>query len=249
MGSARWGTFRILTWNIHKGVGGVDRRYDPERVVRVLEHYAPDLALLQEVADRMPRMQEHNQAELLSERLAMRHLAYQPAHQFRAGGYGNLILSRWPLSQLEQVDLTIGTRKKRGALKARVRVKVGRSFRSLVVYNMHLGLAGSERGAQLGRFLAGQHFERMHKNTPLIVGGDLNDLWGTLGPRYLQPYGLVRIGKLQNTFPAAFPMRPLDGLFFRGDMRLRHWLVSRIELAKVASDHLPIVADIDIRES
>lgn len=249
MDAPRQGTLRVLTWNIHKGIGGVDRRYDPFRVIALLEHYSPDVALLQEVADRLPRANHHNQAELLAETLGMRHFAYHPEHQFTAGGYGNLILSKWPVSQVEHVDLTIGTRKKRGLLKARIRVKGGRYSRSLLVYNMHLGLAGSERGQQLRRFLQSQPFSRVHQRTPVIVGGDLNDLWGTLGPKFLEPEGLTRVGPLTNTFPAALPLRPLDGLFVRGDVRLRHWQVPRMNLASEASDHRPIVADIDLGEA
>ena len=40
---------RIVTYNIHKCIGGVDRRYDLARVVGVISHYQPDLVLLQEV--------------------------------------------------------------------------------------------------------------------------------------------------------------------------------------------------------
>ncbi|HTM43984.1 MAG TPA: endonuclease/exonuclease/phosphatase family protein [Polyangiaceae bacterium] len=247
MTRAHWATLRILTWNIHKGIGGVDRRYDPWRIIALLEHYSPDVALLQEVSEGLPQANHHNQAQMLAETLGMGHWAYHPEHQFKVGGYGNLILSKWPLSQVEHVDLTIGGRKKRGLLKARVHFKEDAQSRSLVVYNMHLGLAGSERGEQLKRFLQCQPFAHVHHNTPLVVGGDLNDLWGTLGPRFLQPQGLVRLGRLANTFPAAFPLRPLDGLFARGDVRLQHWQVPRMELAATASDHRPILADLELR--
>ena len=40
---------RLLTWNIHKGIGGIDRRYRPDRIVEVIRHYEPDVVLLQEV--------------------------------------------------------------------------------------------------------------------------------------------------------------------------------------------------------
>jgi endonuclease/exonuclease/phosphatase family metal-dependent hydrolase len=243
---ARRATVRVLTWNIHKGIGGLDRRYDLQRIIALIAHYSPDVALLQEVADRLPRASHHNQAELLAEALGMPHMAYHPQHQFVAGGYGNLILSRWPLSDVEHVDLTIGTRKKRGVVKARARVKHDGESRSVLVYNMHLGLAGSERGEQLLRFFNSHPFAGVHQTTPLVVGGDLNDLWGTLGIRFLEPQGLVRVGALANTFPAAFPLRPLDALFVRGAIKVSHWQVPHSALATRASDHRPIVADIDV---
>jgi endonuclease/exonuclease/phosphatase family metal-dependent hydrolase len=233
---------RILSWNIHKGIGGVDRRYELPRVVEVLKHYDADVLLLQEVAQGMPKLKHDDQAALLAEALGM-HFVFAPEHQFAVGGYGNLILARWPIVDSSHVDLTVGWRKKRGALQARIRAQVDGQQHTLVVHNMHLGLAGSERGVQLEQFLSCQPFRGIHRATPVIVGGDLNDLWGSLGPSHLLPAGFERAGKPQNTFPAVLPLRPLDGLFFRGNLKLNHFEVGRTQLTRVASDHLPIYAD------
>lgn len=241
---------RVVTWNIHKGIGGIDRRYDLDRVVGVLNRIQPDLALLQEVADDLPRSKFHDQAEMLSELLSLPHLAFHPEHRFSIGGYGNAILCRWPLSNIERVDLTIGWRKRRGVLQARARVRLPKGHsRTIMIYNMHLGLAGSERAAQLDRFLACKPFARLHERTPIIVAGDLNDLWGTLGPRFLIPKGFSRAGALSNTFPAYMPIRPLDGLFVRGDLRSETAHVVRSTLSRQASDHLPLVADLQLRSA
>ncbi|HWZ88355.1 MAG TPA: endonuclease/exonuclease/phosphatase family protein, partial [Polyangiaceae bacterium] len=186
--------FRVVTWNIHKGIGGVDRRYRLDRVVELLTSLTPDVALLQEVSEDMPRSQFHDQPSALAEALGMPHLAFGPEHRFKMGGYGNAILSRWPLSDASRVDLTIGTRKKRGAITARTHVHTAGHTRSLVLVNMHLGLAGSERGLQLERFLASQPFAHLQRRTPIVLAGDLNDVWGSLGPRYLVPAGFGRAG-------------------------------------------------------
>lgn len=238
---------RIVTWNIHKGVGGIDRRYDLARVARVLEDLAPDIAFLQEVTENMPLNRGEHQAARLAEALGMRHMAFRIEHRFALGGYGNLILSRWPLSRIHHVNLTIGGRKQRGALQARARVRVGPHSRTIALINMHLGLAGSERAAQLERFLQSHPFAGLHGRTPLVVGGDFNDVWGSLGPRFLAPQGLSRVGRLSNTFPAALPLRPLDGLFIRGDIAAQHARVPVNQLTRQASDHLPIVADLSLR--
>lgn len=239
---------RVVTWNIHKGIGGIDRRYRLERIVELLREVSPDFALLQEVADDLPGAGFHDQAEMLAEALGMRQVFFHPEHRFAMGGYGNAILSRWPLSAAERVDLTIGTRKRRGVVHARARVRVGERSRTVVLCNMHLGLVGSERGRQLERFLASEPFRRLHDRTPVVVGGDLNDVWGSLGPRFLAPRGFRRAGGLEPTFPAAFPLRPLDGLFVRGDMHvLRAARPVRSALSRQASDHLPLVADLSLR--
>lgn len=238
---------RVVTWNIHKGVGGVDRRYAPERIIELLHHHAPDIALLQEVTEDMPQNRFHDQVELLSSALGMRYVAFNRQHRFSMGGYGNLILSRWPLDGIEELDLTIGWRKKRGAIQARARIRFGNRSRTVIVHNLHLGLAGSERAEQLRRFLASGPFRGIHERTPVVLGGDLNDLWGTLGPRFLTPEGFERAGRLTNTFPAAVPLRPLDGLFVRGDVGVVHSRACSTLLARQSSDHRPLIADLELR--
>jgi endonuclease/exonuclease/phosphatase family metal-dependent hydrolase len=126
-------------------------------------------------------------------------------------------------------------------------VRLSRSARTVVIHNMHLGLVGSERGLQLERFLASHPFQRLHERTPVVVGGDLNDVWGSLGPKFLSPAGFRRAAPLSNTFPAAFPVRPLDALFIRGDLASIHGHAARFSLARQASDHLPLVSDLTLK--
>lgn len=231
-----------MTWNIHKGVGGLDRRYDLGRIIAVLRHYDPDIALLQEVAQGIPRLKREDQVALLVQALGM-HFVFHAEHRRRVGTYGNLILSRWPIFNPVHLDLTIGWRKRRGMLQAHIRTQVGHHQRTIVVHNTHLGLAGTERERQLERLVAFPTLRHLASSTATIVAGDLNDLWGNLGPQYLIPAGFERAGALANTFPSILPLRPLDGLFFRGRLRLVHSAVARSRLARVASDHLPLYAD------
>jgi endonuclease/exonuclease/phosphatase family metal-dependent hydrolase len=238
-------TIRIICWNVHKCVGGTDGRYEPRRIIDCLAGYKANVLLLQEVAREIPRLRADDQVSILSEGLGM-HCAFHPEHRFKAGYYGNMILSEYPLSDIQHLDLTIGWRKIRGAIQAHVRVPIGEHRRSLVVHNLHLGLAGSERAKQLARFVSSDHFNHLQATTPLIVAGDLNDLWGSLGPKFLAPHHLARAGTLRNTFPAALPLRPLDGIFFRGSVRLKHFEVGSCKLSKTASDHRPLIADFEI---
>lgn len=237
---------RITTWNIHKAIGGMDRRYDLDRVIDALAEQEPDVALLQEVADGMPRAHFEDQTWLLSEALEMPHIAYGPEHRFSKGGYGNTILSRYPLTDIHHIDLRVGRRKKRGLISARTHVRQDGHTRSVVVFNLHLGLAGSERGLQLGKFLECHPFAGLHHQTPIVVAGDLNDVWGSLGPRFLKPAGFERAGALSNTFPAALPLRPLDAIFVRGNLKAMSCAPRRNKLTRVASDHLPLVAELEI---
>jgi len=239
---------RILTYNIHKGIGGIDRRYRPDRVREVIAHYQPDLVLLQEVAHGTRRSNGDRQVELLGDGLALRHRTYYPNVNVPGGGmYGNAILSRFPLTETRNIDLTIAQRKRRSVLHARYRVRMngGRHTRTLHVYNLHLGLSGAERKIQLERFLDSHPFTGLDHRTPVVVAGDFNDVWGTLG-KLLRPAGFRSLQPPIRTFPAYAPLRALDCLYVRGNVEIESLHRSKLRLARQASDHLPLIADLRI---
>jgi endonuclease/exonuclease/phosphatase family metal-dependent hydrolase len=242
---------RILTWNIHKCIGGLDRRYDPERIRETIAHYQPDLAMLQEVDNEVKRSNKDRQVDLLGDLLGMRHRSYFPNVRIRRGGeYGNAILSRFPLTETQNIDLSLRYKKKRSVLHARYRVRLnghrGKHTRTLHVYNMHLGLSGAERKVQLKKFLESHPFNGLHHETPIVVGGDFNDVWGTLGPKLLEPAGFRGITRALRTFPAYAPVRALDSVYVRGQLNIVKVFRAKVAVAKRASDHLPLVADLDI---
>ena len=116
---------RLVTYNIHKGIGGRDRRYRPERIIETIAHVEPDVAFLQEVDEDVPRSRHDMQAELLASELGFRHIAFQRNVTLKKGWYGNAIVSRFPLSEIESYDLTVRFKKRRQALMARCKVPVG----------------------------------------------------------------------------------------------------------------------------
>jgi len=242
---------RVLTYNIHKCIGGIDRRYDLQRVAGVIGHYAPDIVLLQEVDQFAKRSKGDRQFEALGEALSLQHRTYFANVTVRGGGeYGNAILARFPLTHTQNIDLTIPPKKRRSVLHARLRIRLpgrsGRQTRTLHVYNMHLGLSGVERKLQLRRFLDSHPFVGLHHRTPILVGGDLNDVWGTLGPKLFEPAGFRGMPSPLRTFPAIAPVRALDALYVRGSLELLRTQRGRTERAKQASDHLPLIADLQI---
>jgi len=238
---------RLLTYNIHKCIGGVDRRYDPERIRAVIAHCQPDFVLLQEVDHYTRRSNNDRQVDLLGDLLGFRHRTWFPNVQVRTGGeYGNAILSRFPLTDTRNIDLTIPPKKRRSVLHARYRVRLDRRHsRTVHVYNMHLGLAGYERKIQLRKFLASEPLIQLHPDTPVIIAGDFNDVWGTLGPKILEPAGFRGIGPVR-TFPAWGPVRALDAIYVRGPVDIVSADRSRTELSRRASDHLPLIAELAI---
>jgi endonuclease/exonuclease/phosphatase family metal-dependent hydrolase len=239
--------FRLLTYNIHKGIGGVDRRYRPERIVEAISHCQPDIVLLQEVDDGVPRSRLDRQVDLLAEALSLPHRAYQRNVHLRIGHYGNAILSRFPLHDIRDLELTVPLKKRRRALIAHCRLAGEGHSRTVLLANLHLGLAGYERTIQLRRFLNGETLKHVHKQTPVIAAGDFNDVWGTLGRRLMVPAGFQAASRRIKTFPAFMPVRTLDHVFYRGNIELDHSFASHTQNARQASDHLPMVADFLLR--
>lgn len=234
---------KLLTYNIHKGIGGIDRRYRLDRIAEVISHYDPDIALLQEVDDGVPRSRGDRQVDLLASELGFEHSLYQPNVKLRRGAYGNAILSRFPSRESVDLELTVGPKKRRRAQIARFQLTDQGHSRTLVVANLHLGLAGFERRIQLLRLLKEQSIVGLSSATPCVIGGDFNDVWGAIGGRFMAPAGFLSAAKNQRTFPARAPLRSLDGIYYRGDCLVQSAFAGRLDAARHASDHLPLFAE------
>ena len=238
---------RLLTYNIHKCIGGVDRRYDPQRIADVIGNLHPDVLLLQEVDHDVPRSNRDRQVDVLGDLVGMRYRSWFPNVDVRGGGcYGNAILSRYPIVETSNIDLSIRFKKKRSVLHGVIRVREhdGENVdRTIHVFNMHLGLARYERRIQLKKFLDAHPFQGMQHDTPVLVGGDLNDVDGRLG-ELLRPAGFRGIDRRPLTFPAWGPVRARDAVFVRGGVDFIKLSRCDSEIARRASDHRPRVADI-----
>jgi endonuclease/exonuclease/phosphatase family metal-dependent hydrolase len=234
---------RLLTYNIHKGIGGIDRRYRPERIIETIGHYEPDIVFLQEVDDGVPRSRLDCQVECIGEALGFEHRAFQRNVKLTKGHYGNAILSRFPLTETWDVDLTIRLKKRRQALVAKAHVHAQGHTRTLFLSNVHLGLAGFERVIQLGRLLASEPWQHTRRDTAALIGGDFNDVWGSLGRRIMQRQGFACASGKSRTFPAYRPLRSLDAIYYRGGLHLQSTFVGHTAVARQASDHLPLISD------
>jgi endonuclease/exonuclease/phosphatase family metal-dependent hydrolase len=238
--------FRLMTWNMHKGIGGVDRRYDIDRVIKAIGACNPDIVHLQEVDDSVPRSSHHRQADILGAALDYEHRFFQPNVRLRRGHYGNAILSRFPLDAAHSLNLTIPFKKRRGAQIATLRLPAGRGAVDVHLVNMHLGLIEFEQGMQLRRILRSKHITALGPEACVIIAGDMNDLFGRLGRRLLVPAGFHCASAAAKTFPAFLPMRALDQIHYRGRLRPRRCFVEHNKIAREASDHLPLLADFEI---
>lgn len=237
---------RVMTYNIHKGIGGIDRRYRPQRIIETVAHYEPDIVFLQEVDDGVPRSRLDRQVDHFGDALGFDHRAFQANVRLTRGHYGNAILSRFPLAQTWDIDLTIRMKKRRQALVAKAQVQVDGHSRTLVLSNVHLGLAGFERVIQLSHLLSSDPLLHIRRDTPALIGGDFNDVWGSLGKKIMNLQGFNNASGRSRTFPAYRPVRSLDAIYFRGGLQLQSAFVGHTAVARRASDHLPLIADFAI---
>jgi endonuclease/exonuclease/phosphatase family metal-dependent hydrolase len=235
---------RLLSYNIHKGIGGRDRRYRIERIIDVIEGENPDIVCLQEVDRNVRRSRYDNQPEVLAEALGAAAHLYQLNVHLRQGGYGNLILSKWPFRAKHQISLRLGERKPRGAQLAVVETPEG----ELHVVHWHLGLAEMERQWQALHVMR-HHLFRESAGLPTLIAGDFNDWRNNLGQGPLGEHGFRQVTAPPSrfrSFPAYLPVASLDKVFIRGAVTIRRVHLVHSRLSRQASDHLPLVCDFHI---
>jgi endonuclease/exonuclease/phosphatase family metal-dependent hydrolase len=233
---------RVATYNIHRS-RGLDRRTRPERIAAVLATIDPDIVALQEVIG--PGLTGPGHAEEIGAALGMGWVM-APTRELRRHQFGNVVLSRYPIREHTQIDLSWKTCEPRCSQRVAVDFTEGCQ---LQVYNAHLGTALLERRYQAPR-LAGWILDRKVPD-PKIVLGDFNE-WGrglvsdVLAER-LSSIDLYPHLKRRRTYPGFFPVLHLDHIYFSGNIEIRRVELPRSRLALVASDHLPLVADLRIR--
>lgn len=236
---------RVLSYNIHKGIGGRDRRYSLDRVIEVIEQANPDLICLQEVDRHVRRSHYHDQPSLLARYFNAEGMLYQLNVRLKTGGYGNLMLSRWPIRSRHQISLRLKWRKPRGAQLAVIDSPEG----PLHLVNWHLGLAEAERHWQVQHLLTHPLF-REQEHLPTLIIGDTNDWRNTLTKGRFLPerfqHATAPASRFRS-FPAYLTLGSLDKAFCRGDLDIHHAQIWRTAAARVASDHLPLVVDFHLR--
>lgn len=242
-------SIRLLTWNVHRCLG-IDGRIAPARIAEVIASAAPDIVALQEVDVMRKRTGRVDQAEEIAGILGM-------SSHFHANvkvmeeRYGDAILTILPSQLIRSGRLPgrLGLRsiEPRGALWARIDM----AGTHLHVINTHLSLIARERLRQTEFLFGPDWIGHEHCGGPLALVGDFN-----LVPRSSLYRNLVRtmqdaqraagMGRPRPTFPAGFPVLRIDHVFTRGQIIVRRVEVIRNNLTRVASDHLPLVVDLDI---
>jgi endonuclease/exonuclease/phosphatase family metal-dependent hydrolase len=230
----------VASYNIH-GAIGTDRRYEPARIADVLAELAADIIALQEVESRASA--EHT-LEFLARRTGM-HVISGPVRMRGAADYGNAVLTRFrPLAQT-QLDLSVKGCEPRGAIDATLACELagwGGCDLRLRVIATHLGLRPGERRHQVRQLL---NYAAALPRLPTILLGDVNEwfLWGR-PLRWLHAY--FEQTPHVATFPSRLPVLALDRVWASPRAHLVSVSSHRSALARVASDHLPLVACFEV---
>jgi len=231
---------RIATYNIHR-CRGLDRRVAPLRIIEVLREIDADVIALQEVIGAGPA--GAGQAEEIGAGLGMGWVM-NCVRTLRQHQFGNVVLSRYPIVHHSQYDLSWRTCESRNCQRADLDL----GGQVLHVYNVHLGTAVLERRYQAGRLASFVHDRRV--TGPKIILGDFNEWMRGLATKTLSSlFESVDIAahlKRRRTYPGLFPVVHLDHIYYEGRVDVVNVEMPRTRKALIASDHLPLVANLRI---
>ncbi len=245
---------RVLSYNMHRAIG-VDRLFRPERIARIINHHQADLVLLQEVDVDVPRSKNLDLAKVMAEAADYPHYATGLNVKLKKGKYGNATLSKFPIINSRNINLTVGKRKARGCLHSTIEINNSSDFcQHIEVFNLHLGLSSQERVRQVGLLINSEEFTSLALDTPCLVGGDLNDWRTLLAPIFTDILNFQCATNHSSgyhnpylTYPSFSPTGGLDKIFFRGPMELIRRKRCWMGITRLASDHLPVIAEFELQ--
>ena len=232
---------RVATYNIHR-CRGMDRRVIPSRITEVLRDIDADVVAMQEVIGAGPSGQD--QAEEIGAALGMGWVMASVRH-LRKHHFGNVVMSRFPIVQHIQYELTWRTFEPRAFQRAELELGSGRRMH---VDNLHLGTAVLERRYQATRLASYVHDRRVEG--PKVILGDFNEWMRGLATRTLsslfESVDLRTHLRRRRTYPGIFPVLHLDHIYYEGLVEVRSVELPRNRKALMASDHLPLVANLRV---
>lgn len=225
---------KLATWNLHRCIGR-DGVMSPQRCAAVLQEIDADIIALQEV-DTRPGHKDDMLAYMARETgcraIAGMTMVREGIH------YGNALLTRLPVREVHRWDLSVPGREPRVALD----VGFDLSQRKLQMIATHLGLRPAERREQVKRLLPRFDIE---SNDIVVLAGDLNE-WFLWGRPLRMLHKIFPDTPHRHTWPTYPPLFALDRVWVHPRRALRNLSVHRSALTRIASDHLPLIAVIDL---
>lgn len=228
---------RVASYNIHKCVG-TDRRRDPARVLSVICDTGADIIALQEADRRFGTRDAALPLDLIAAHSPYRAVAFDMRPN-SLGWHGNAFLIRKEFTAVSARALTLPMFEPRGAIMADIDVG-GATIR---VLGTHLDLSGMWRRRQIRALLS--HMDAAAPYRPNVMMGDFNQ-WTNRGAFSEFAFYRHRLADLPPSFPARRPVARLDRIILSHEIEQTGGGVHMCDQSRVASDHLPVWADINI---
>ena len=231
-----------MTYNVHSCVG-TDGKLEPGRIAEVVARSGADIIALQELDVRQSRTDGMHQPQWLAEQLKML-VHFTPARACNDGHYGNAILTRFPFAVLSEGRLL----RRRGEERAVQWLKVSVEGVDVSILNTHLSIHFRERLLQIEQLLGAEWLAKAERRVPQVICGDLNA--SPFSPVYrrlkrdLVDAQRANGSRAAATWPSRLPFARIDHLFTSKSIDVGHCEVRRDALSMVASDHLPLVAEL-----
>ncbi|HEX8232332.1 MAG TPA: endonuclease/exonuclease/phosphatase family protein [Caulobacteraceae bacterium] len=242
-----------MTYNVHRCVG-VDGRLDVSRVAQVIAAAKPDVVALQELDVGRARTGGVDQAHAIAAEVGM-HVHFHAALKVAEEQYGDAILTTAPLTFRKAGALptspSVRGLEPRGALWVSAEIEGAQ----VQIVNTHLGLVPHEQRAQAEALVTSDWMGHPDCTDPALLVGDFNATsqhaaYRTLAGRLADAQLEVRKrGRTLRTFPSRMPMLRIDHVFASRSVKVKACHVPDSPLARVASDHLPLVVDFKVDRS
>lgn len=244
----RRGTVRLVTYNIHSCIG-VDNRISPARVARLIAECDPDIVALQEVDVGRSRTGDVDQAHAIARELDME-FHFHPALKVEEEHYGDAVLSRFPMRLVRADALPVApgsNHEPRGAIWVAIEIE----GHELQLINTHLGVSARERVSQIEALFGEGWLASSQFTEPRVLCGDLNcfprsGLHRRLCQSLYDAQLKLRSHRPRRTFPSRIPFGRIDHVFVGDEIEVVSIEVPQSHLARLASDHLPVVVEFRI---
>lgn len=240
---------KLLTLNTHKGFSTFNRRFVLHELRDAVRGISPDIVFLQEVigvhqrhAARHANWPAQPHYHFLAESI-WGSVAYGGNAVYEDGHHGNAVLSKHPILQYRNHDISLSRIERRGILHCVVDLP---GKRVVHVICTHLSLRESHRIRQFHQICTLINAE-VPSDAALFLAGDFNDWRGNAHQILKRGAGLREAfienrGQAALSFPARFPMLQLDRVYFR-NARVDHCEILRHRPWSRLSDHLPLYAE------
>jgi len=245
-------TLRVMTYNVHSCVG-TDGKISPERIARAIGRHEPDIVALQELDLGRKRTGQVDQTHLIAKELEMAY-HFHPLVVVGQEQYGIALLSRYPMELIRAGRLPGNAKNPRTEPRGVIWAVINVAGTKVNFFNTHLGIFPRERIRHINVLLGPEWLCHPDRLGPVILCGDLNSfpfsrLYGSIKKVLRDAQKELDDHRPKATFFSRYPVARIDHVFVSPEFEVARVEVSRTDLDKIASDHLPLIVDLKLKKT